>query len=395
MISIPSVQQTAFASLTAISPVSVQGVSATAGTISAALVDSASTVVQLSATGQVLSAGSLLNNSIQTLQSATPASLVSTTQDFVAAFNQTQTAIASALPLLGSQSGATLIKQLSQTLNAAATSLGENTNLQSIGVSAQTSVVPATAQTTVTLNIDLAALTAAATANPAATQTRLIQSTRSLLQQVASFEAVAASTNGLANDGTTGAVGIPTSLLQNLSADTLANAVQLSDLDLAGLGLDANTLQSASPDLYESLTAAVSTATTTNSAQNQTGASTLATTTSTASIAPTNATAPATTTPAVAAPTLVTATPAGTPAALNQTAPAGTLAQQNLLNNEAQRIINNNATNPFYSAVIATYHLSDGATPRPVTQPLTEPIPAPVLAVRSVQAIKEREETTA
>lgn len=395
MISIPAIAQTTLSSLTAISPLSLQGVSSSprAGGVSAVLLDSMSSIVQLSARGQVLSAGSVLKTSLQSLQTgssvATAGGVVSTTQAFVAAFNQAQTRIGNALPLLGSQSGATLIRQFGQTLNAAATGLAANPDLQAIGISAQTAVVPATVQTIVTLGVDQTALTAAATANPAAAQTLLNQATQPLLQQVARFEAIATSPNGLANQTTAQTVGIPAAQLQNLSADILANTVQLGDLDLAALGLDAATIESANAARYELLGAALTAGATANAAPaptpTRTGVGTPQTPADlTPAVAAANTAEGAAT--ALATPVVVTATPATATTAATAVAQANPPAQQAPLNNEAQRVINNNAFNPFYSAVVASYHLNDGATPRP--RPLGEPlIPAPVLAVPRVRTI--------
>jgi hypothetical protein len=416
MISIPSISQTTLSSLTAISPLSLQGVSARTDGISAAMQGSASTIVQLSATGQVLSADSLLKSSLQSLQAsssaATPGSVVASTQNFVATFNQTQISIGNALPLLGSQFGSTLIKQLSQTLNAAATAYStsagsaDQLNLQTIGITAQTSVVPSSAQTTVMLRIDPAVLTAAASANPASTQRLLTRATQPLLQQVASFEAVATRTAGLVDDVLTQGLGIPVDLLKNLPTDTLANAVQLSDIDLAAVGLDASTLQSSRAALDAALSATL-TATTnaraaTNTAQVQPseGAATQAKPDATAQAVavPANAAASPTTTFVLAAPTLATpsatsiATTATAPAASDQASPASpasTQAGEARFSDEALRTLNNNAFNPFYSAIVASYHASDGATPRPASQPLNDPsIPEPVSAARRVRAIK-------
>lgn len=413
MISIPSISQTTLSSLTAISPLSLQGVSTRTDGISAALQSSASTIVQLSATGQVLSADSLLKSSLLSLQAstsaATPGSVVASTQNFVATFNQTQLSISNALPLLGSQFGSTLIKQLSQTLNAAATAYStsagsaDQLNLQTLGITAQTSVVPSSAQTTVTLRIDPAVLTAAASANPASTQRLLTRATQPLLQQVASFETVATSTAGLVEDVVTQGLGIPTDLLKNLPTDTLANTVQLSDLDLTAVGLDASTLQSSraalDAALSATLTAATNASAATNAAQVQSsaGAATQAKpdATSPAVAVPANAAASPTATSSLATPTLTTpsatsiATTATTSAANDQTSPAGTQTGQARFSDEALRSLNNNAFNPFYSAIVASYHANDGATPRAASQPLNEPsIPEPVSAVRRVRAIK-------
>ena len=290
MISIPAISQTTLSSLTGISPLSLQGVSTRSDGIGSTLQSSASTIVLLSATGQVLSADSLLKSSLLSLQTsssaATPGSVVASTQNFVATFNQTQLSISNALPLLGSQFGSTLIKQLSRTLNAAATAYSagggsaDPLNLQTLGITAQTSVVPSSAQTTVTLSVDPAVLAAAASANPASTQTLLTRATQPLLQQVANFEAVATRPAGLVDDVVAQGAGIPTDQLKNLPADTLANSVQLSDIDLAAVGLDASTLESSHAALDAALSATLTAATnasaatiTANPAQTQSSAS--------------------------------------------------------------------------------------------------------------------------
>lgn len=308
MISIPGISQTSLTSLTAISPLRPQGVSSSSGAL---LPSGMSSIVQLSAAGRALSAGSVLRSSLQSLQAdasaPTAGSVIASAQTFVAAFNQAQASIGNAVPAPGSESGSALTRLLGQTLDSVATNQTGSESLRAIGISAPT---------TRALSIDLPILRAAASADPAAVQAQLEQLNQPLLEQVARFETLASRSTGLAN-GESQSDGIQTTVLRNESAPTASAPMLAANRTSAEAGTNTNTSASA-----------------------------------------------------------------GTA----QTDLANTPAQASQINTEAQRVINNNAFNPFYSAVIANYHLRDGATPRP--RPLTEaPIPAPVQAVQRVRAI--------
>src|SRR5664279_3123627 len=124
---------------------------------SASLLDSTSSIVQLSALGQVLGAGAILQNSLEALQantaSATPSTVQTTAQAFVNSFNNVQQSIAAAMPLVWVSPDNALITQFGQTLNASVTSssaIGNRnlSDLQAIGISFLSSSSASSIETT-------------------------------------------------------------------------------------------------------------------------------------------------------------------------------------------------------------------------------------------------------
>ncbi len=407
-----SIQPTALFQLTAIDPVAFQSLTSATGASAASLLDSTSSIVELSGLGQVLAASSSLESSLEALRAntanPTPGSVLAQAQNFVATFNGVEQSIGGVLPFLAVLPDNTLVAQFSQTLNAAATSStgagGENlSSLQAIGISVLAASATDPAGSPARLSIDSSVLNAAAQANPQGTAALLAQATQPLLQQVATFEVQATSANGLTADLSALASGIPTNLLQNLSADTILNDVQLSDLDLAAVGLDANTIESASAVLGTSLSASLAGLAATSSLATATQA------TSTARIAtPVAAALQASLDAAVSGPaTIVTGTPtavttspnaAASPAATNndtlpaeQDAAAAQLALRNVMADAALR---NVIFDPAYSALIASSHLIDFVSPVPLTRANAIPadVPGAILPVNPARAISSYEE---
>lgn len=399
----------ALSNVWSISPATFQSLGTATTAISPTLLHSMSSIVQLSAIGQVLAAGSSLETSIQSIQAdqavVTPGEVELKAQNFVTAFTQTQASISNAQPLLGRFSDSTLIGRFSQTLNAAATPVANAqtpnlASLQSIGIRSQTSVSPGTAQTVTRLTIDQRALDAAAVANPAQTLALLSKATQPLLQQVATFEVQASSPAELANLSAQN-IGVPTNLLQSLPADTVLNNIQLSDLDLASVGLDAATIQLASTEFNTALVAALDAETPTpKPTQVDTAAATSLANSTTTREAATASTPPTTTanTSAVAP----NASPASLPtvAATNATVNADQAASPALIatpgpaDDLMQRALYNNMFSPFYSAPVATYHLNDMTVPEPAPPASAQAtIPEPVSAVDKVHGINGYDET--
>ncbi len=398
--------------LTAVDPVVFQSLTSTTTDSVASLLDSASSIVQLSGLGQVLAAGSTLESSLEALQSntanATPASVVAEAQNFVAAFNGVGQSIANVLPFLATLPDNVLVAGLSQTLNAAAnpttTAGSENlSSLQAIGISFVAASPTDITGSTGSLVIDQGALSAAAQNNPQATAALLAQAIRPLLQQVATFEVQATTANGVAGDLSVLGGGVPTNLLQNLSADAVLNDVQLSDLDLAAVGLDANTVESASAALATSLSATlaglVGAASLTSAAPSASAAvgAPLAAAATTVSAGVASATAAAAVTaapPAAATSQDVAASPAATNSdtlSAEQNDASAQLALRNLLADTALRDV---IFDPAYSALIASSHLTDFVSPLPLTRASAIPadVPGAVLPVNRARAISSYEE---
>lgn len=431
-----AIPATSLSGLAAISPAAFQLLTAGSSATSASIFDSSSSIVQLSALGQVLGTGTTLENSLQALQgnasTATPASVATAAQNFVTAFNNVQQSLGDVQPLLGTLPDSALVSQFSATLNAAAGSAGSGGtaglgSLQSIGITAAAIQNPGSLPTA-GLQIDQNALNAAVANNPGGTLSLLAQATQPLLQQVATFEAQATSTAVSPTDLSVQGTGIATDLLQNLSADTVLNDIQLNNLDLASLGLDANSLQTTGTALSGSLSATLATPAATTSTTDQTGTEVLlanvptvslaaateltptaGATLTTANAAPTTtpAATPASETPAVATTTADTTasplttstaqatTPLPTSAAdtlaADQAVSAATQTLQNLLLDPIVNAINNNLFDPLYSALIAASHQSDFASPMPQIRASAIPAenPAPVFPVAQVRAISD------
>lgn len=375
-----AIQPIALHSLIGVSPLLLDSVTSATPPSSVSFLDSASSIVQLSALGQLLASGTALESRIAALQAntanATPSTVLATAQAFVAAFNNEQQNLASALALGATLPDNQLLAQFAKIMDAAATSstaagIENLSSLQSIGISltASTSV---SGTTTALLSIDQSALAAAVDANPEQTAALLAQATKPLLQQVTLFEVQATSASGLTSDASVVDIGLPTNLLQNLSADTVLNTIQLANLDLAAVGLDANTIQSTSSVLDTSLSANLAELIDTNSlttlvdatptraslAPVSTATSTVPVSVATPETAAADATLSATATqnPALSA----TAAPVVAPLPTDQATSDATLALQNMMADSALRDI---IFDPAYSVLIAAAHLIDFTAP--------------------------------
>jgi len=396
--------------LSGISPVAFQSLISATSANGASSLDSPSSSVQLSLLGQLLAAGSLLENSLKASQAnasaTTPGSVLAEAQDFVTAFNNVQQSIGNVLPFLGTLPDNLLVAQFSQTLNLAATSTTSDSNqnlsrLQAIGISSLVSASTGLAEATTRLSIDQSMLTAAVEANPEGTATLLAQATRPLLQQVALFEAQAASSNGLPSDLSDLGTGVPTNLLQNLSADTVLNTIQLANLDLAAVGLDANTIQSVSTVLDASLSATLA------GLSSKDNLAILAEVKS-AAVVPTPVAIATPVTPSITTPEIPVSTVPISPTAsqniplsptgsnietlsADQSASEATLALQNMMADSALRSI---IFDPAYSALIASSHPTDFTSPMPLTRSRATPfdIPAAILAINRASAINSYQE---
>jgi len=380
-------------------------------------VDSASSIVHLSALGQVIGAGASLQSSLDALQAntaaATPNSVQATAQAFVAAFNTTQQSLAAALSLVWTLPDETLVSQFAQTLNASGTSsttagILNLSDLQAIGIS----FLPATPlETTARLSIDQNVLNAAATASPAATATLLAEATQSLLQQVTVFEAEVTRLTSVLTDTAVLGSGVATAWVQNLSADALLNAISLNNTELAAVELAVTagqptgqptasalalsqaaraaladtpitTLQTAVADVtpvaVSSRAVAADTAVTPDLAARESSV-TLAATTVTA-------------TDYASQPQPSAATTTGTLAAV-QTAAEATTALQTMMTDSAWRDV---IFNPAYSAFIATAHMSDFIEPiaRMRTGVIPAEIPGAVLPINRIGASSSNQQTT-
>lgn len=441
----------------AIPPVAFQLL--TTGTSNAAIstFNSASSVVDLSSVGLLLSTISASRGQL-TAQQAAPAdastaSVTTTAQNFVDTFNQLQGNIASLQDLFSALPGSLLVDQFAQTLNQLATKAitAGGTNLDSLlgigittGVTAQTSSTPGTAGT-VSLQIDQNTLAAAIATDPTGTLALIDQANQSLLAQLTTFEAQAANASiaealsqtsltqlgvastetsatttpfdlstllGLNTSSTIQGAGVATDLLQQLNPDTALNNLQLSDLDLAALGLDASTLLAQPAVIQGSLSGNLLTSGSSGLLANGDTANPAA------SLAPTalpiaNPTAGVASTPTETAadqalttaqvlPTISTATiftpsvataAAGTAAdTLNaeRSAAAARIELQNLLSDPSLHAIRN-LDDQAYSAVIAASHLSDFVTSMSVNDPkqLLTDLPGQILPIERVGAVDE------
>lgn len=251
------------------------GTRSTASTSS--IFSSSSNVVELSSSGQLLSAIAAFRSNLETQQAnaagSNPPTIASTAQSLVEAFNSLQTSTGSLQTVFAALSGNTLATQFTLTLNELATqSITANSanlsSLQSIGISLQATPAPTAGGTTFTLNIDQNQLTAAINNDPAGTRAVLAGATQSFIDLAGEFESEVAratvsltnltqlgvtsstpqidlsSVLGLQTPSTVQGIGIATGLLQNLDADTVLTAIRLADLDLAAVGVDASTLLS-------------------------------------------------------------------------------------------------------------------------------------------------------
>jgi hypothetical protein len=184
--------------------------------------------------------------------------------------------------------------------------------------------------------------------------------------------------------------GVPTELLQNLSADTVLNNIQLANLDLAAVGLDANTIQTESTVL-NTLLAATTTPANTIIATDLTAVANVTPAVDTLAT-PDVATSE---TPAVTATTTTTTnqSPPQLPAvatvdslSVDQAAADATQALQVMMADSALR---DAIFNPTNSALAASWHMSGFVVPIARTRTGATPaeIPGAVLPINRIAAI--------
>lgn len=364
-----------------------------------------SSIVQLSISGQVLATGAVLQTSLETLQSTTASaassSALTATQDFVTAFNALQQWIDSAVPFLGALPDSALITQLAQTLNTAATSGSANESLdlsalETIGITLTAASSTDSTGASARLSIDQSTLNAAIQADPPGTATLLAQATRSLLQKVTLFEVQASSSSGLTSESSTAGTTVPTELLQNLSADTVLNTVQLANTDLVAAGLDAATIQSNSGVLDASLAATLAGSISANVLTGSADATSSSSDTTPLASATLSTAAVATPASAVAV-TPITAsasqplpqTPGATSISTVSTEQGALDATRILQNMMADSALRDVILNPAYPVFMATSHLTDYTVPMPSTSIGSIPvdIPEAVMPISPIRAI--------
>lgn len=407
-----SIPPVALSGLAGIPPVAFQLLTARASTSATSIFASSSNVVELSGTGQLLSAVSSFRTTLQGLQTnaadSSPANVAATAQGVVDAFNTLQGNTANLQIVFSALDGNALATQFVRSLNESVSGsiLAGNTNLGSlrnIGIELQSTA------TSTTLRIDQNRLNAAVNTDPVGTQSLLTGAAQSLIDLTTGFESQVASAtvslstltqlgaagspidlgavlDGLQTTSSVQGIGVATDLLQSLSADTVANLLQVSDLDLAAVGLDSGTLLSNSDAIRGALVTALLSP---NNAVTLLGNPSLLETVGTANPVATPATpiagtasAAAPATPAGAAQTVAAAavtaaanaqvavSTLGGPAtptdaiAADRRASEATIALQALLADPSLRAIDN-LSDPTYAALIAASHLSDFVAPSP------------------------------
>lgn len=360
-----SIPPSALAGLTGSTPVGFE-LSGSVAALGGSSFDRVSALVQLSGTGQLLSAVSNFREQLNTLQSASSDSLPAITaqaQGLVEAFNGLQDRIGSLPGGFGSISGVLNPDQLDLSLEqlaTAAVTAGSSSlaGLAAIGIELQSTISPETGETALTLRIDQDILNAAIVANPSGTQAQLAEATAAFLAPLAELEADVASTavaqSSLLLLGN--ATAIPTLDLENPAGP---GATPVGRLSLAGSTAALNVPLPDNPDLAlpARLQALLS------GTPELVGANTVA----------------AATAPAVDA---------------DRAAADASLLRQGVVDNPIARAINTNRFDPAYAALIAASHLSDFVWPTPAERRgLAEAdTPAEVSAVAMARAIGDYNE---
>lgn len=406
-----------------------------------AVFDSASSIVDISDAGFLLSSVSAARERLQAEQAApddsSPASVFATAQGLVNTFNALQSNVASSQTLLTGFSDSLLADQLALSLNQLASSAiasdsASLARLRGIGIEL-VAATPGDSVGTLSLQIDPNVLNTAIASDPAGTQALLNQASQSLLEQLTGFEQQAVSAAlaqvdltqlggspaqpvdlstllGLNTNSTAQSAAVGTDLLQALTADSVLNGVQLSDLDLAAAGLDTATILSEPAVLQGALTIGLlGPGATAATLVRDSGISP----TNPASVSATDLSATGTPPPGIISPLDGQAVPLGNPAALagqigtpgaapviadvadaerRSSIAAQTL--QNLLNSPLD-LIQRNLVDPAYAAVIAASRMSDFIMPTPQTNPklLVTDIPAPVLPALPARAPERLEKS--
>lgn len=427
--------------LSAIPPVVAPSLLTATSPLARTTADSASSIVDISNTGFLLSSVSAARERLQAEQAtpadSSPAGILATAQGLVDIFNTLQSNVGSLQTLLTGFADSSLVDPFALGLNQLPSSAiaGDSASLASLqGIGIQLlAATPAGTAGTLSLQIDPSVLNAAIANDPAGTQAVLEQASQSLLGQLTAFEeqAVGAAQAqvdltqlggspaqtidlgtllGLNSNSTTPGTVLGTDLLQALPADSVLNAVQLSDLDLAAAGLDTATVLSEPAVLQGALTTGllVPGATAATLARDS-GISP----TNPASVNATDLSATSTTPPGIILPLDAQTVPLGNPAALagqigtpgaapviadvadaERRASIAAQTLQNLLNSPLD-LIQRNLVDPAYAAVIAASRMSDFIMPTPQTNPklLVTDIPAPVLPALQARAPERLEKS--
>ena len=221
--------------------------------------DSSSSIVTLSNSGQLLSALTSLQNqlanSLQSSVSTTnPANTSALAQSLVSTFNNLQSSTNALQGALGGDATNNLFS------SALANNTSQLASLSSIGIELQPS--------SGTLSINTDTFNAALASDPNATRSVLDSAAQALLDVSSGLELQLAGASlaqanpalsGSLVDTTPSSTGsettVPVELLQNLSADSVLNNIQLTDLNLAAAGQDINTILTDSQVLQGALSA--------------------------------------------------------------------------------------------------------------------------------------------
>lgn len=403
--------------------------------------NSASSIVDISDAGFLLSSVAAARERLQAEQAApadsSPASVLATAQSLVDTFNSLQSNVGSLQTLLTGFADNSLVDPFAASLNQLAsnnlsTDSASLVSLQGIGIQLL-AATPAGTAGTLSLQIDPNLLNAAIANDPAGTQAVLDQASQSLLAQLTGFEEQAVGAAqvqvdltqlggspaqtidlgtllGLTSNSTNPGAVLGTNLLQILPADSVLNAIQLSDLDLAAAGLDTATILSEPAVLQGALTAGLlGPGATAATLARDSGISP----TNPASVSATDLAATGTTTTGTILPLDGQAVPLGNLAALagqigtpgaapviadvaeaERRASIAAQTLQNLLNSPLD-LIQRNLVDPAYAAVIAASRMSDFIMPTPQTNPklLVTDIPAPVLPALPARAPERLEKS--
>lgn len=417
--------------IAAIPSVALRAVPGETSAASSSTIDRFSSIVDLSGTGQLLSAVSATRNRLAALQvtpdDTSPEGLLVRAQSIVDVFNAlrdnvtTLPTVAEVLPasVLGPSLSVTANDLASTALAAASARFAA---LGDIGIVLQ--ALPASTATTAglpILSVDRNALLAAGAADPAGTGALLDQAALGLSEQLSGFEAQVADTSvlrarltqlgsttalsieqGAQSGADVGGLAVSRSLLQQLPADTVLNDIRR---DLAVNGPNATvTAEAGVPPSAELLASTLAELAVEN---RSTAAQSLPT------VGAVNPPAVATTdvnaTPAIplasnpaipVVPVAPAANPSLAPAVVvanadavtaERQASAATLALQNLLANPAMRAFDI-FFDPAYSALIAAARLSDFVPRTPVidSKMLEAEFPGPVVAAARVRAVEGR-----
>ena len=363
-----SIPPSALSGLTGSTPVGFE-LSGSVTALGGTSFDRVSVLVQLSGSGQVLSAVSSFRDQLNALQSTPPdtrpAAVLAQAQGLVEAFNGLQDRLGSLPSGFGSLSGVLTPDQLDLSLDqlaTAAVTAGSSSlaGLASIGIQLQSTVSPETGQTGLVLRIDQAVLNAAVAANPSGTQAQLAQATAAFLAPLAELEAEVASAAVTRSDLLLlgNATAIPT---LDLDEQTGAGLV----LALAGQtnGATAGNAQADGTPDNPDLAVPIRLQTLLS------GTSPL----------------PGETTTSTAAPTLAVDA--------DRAAAEASVLRQSLADNPTARAINTSRFDPAYAALIAALHLSDFVSPTQDRSRLAQDdTPPEVSALARAQAIGDYNE---